>query len=320
MVVLHRIVWIFALGVTVLSTGAVCAQPYPNRPIRIVTSETGGGNDVQARLIAQAITVRLGQRIVVDNRASGVIPGEIVSKATPDGYTLLLYNNALWMGQLMQRTPYDATTDFAPIVWLSSVPNILIVNATLPVNSVIELITLAKAKPGELNYASSGTGASNHLAGELFKAMAGVDIVRIPYKGAALGLTDVIGGRVQLMFPTSVAATPYVKSGKVKALAVTSAEPSALAPTLPTIAAAGLPGYESIAIYGVFAPAKTPRPIIDKLNEEIVRILNAPDLKEKFFNIGMEPMGGSPERLASTMKSEMARMAKVLKRAGIRSD
>jgi tripartite-type tricarboxylate transporter receptor subunit TctC len=290
------------------------------RPIRLVTSEAGGGNDIQARLIAQGLSMRLGQRVVVDNRPSGVIPGEIVSKAAPDGYTLLLYNNTLWIGTLLQKTPYDAVKDLSPVAWISSTPNVLVVNSALPVKSVAELIALAKAKPGELNYASSGTGASNHLAGELFKVMSGIDIVRIAYKGAAQGLNDLIGGRVQLMFPTSVAATPYVKSGQVRALAVTSAEPSALAPGLPTMAAAALPGYESIAIYGVFAPARTPPAIIRKLNAEIVRVLNAPDLKERFFNIGMEPVGGSPEQLAATIRSEMARIAKVIKEAGIRSE
>jgi tripartite-type tricarboxylate transporter receptor subunit TctC len=208
----------------------------------------------------------------------------------------------------------------SPVAWISSTPNVLVVNSALPVKSVAELIALVKAKPGELNYASSGTGASNHLAGELFKVMSGIDIVRIAYKGAAQGLNDLIGGRVQLMFPTSVAATPYVKSGQVRALAVTSAEPSALAPGLPTMAAAALPGYESIAIYGVFAPARTPPAIIRKLNAEIVRVLNAPDLKERFFNIGMEPVGGSPDQLAATIRSEMARIAKVIKEAGIRSE
>lgn len=311
---------LLTLSAALLPTGIVAAQTYPNKPIRVVTSEAGGGNDVQARLIAQGLTARLGQRIVVDNRPSGVIPGEIVSKAAPDGYTLLLYNNALWTGTLMQKVPYDAVKDFSPVVWVSRTPNVLVVNPSLPVKSVVELIALAKAKPGELNYASSGTGASNHLAGELFKAMAGVDIVRIAYKGAAQGLTDLLGGRVQLMFPTSVAVTPYMKSGQVRALAVTSAEPSRLAPGLPTMAAAGLPGYESIAIYGVFAPARTPRPIIDRLNEEIVRVLTAADLQEKFFNIGMEPVGGTPQQLAATIGSEMSKIGAVIKKAGIRGE
>jgi len=220
----------------------------------------------------------------------------------------------------MQKTPYDAVKHFSAVTWVSSTPNVLVVHSALPVQSVAELITLARAKPGELNYASSGTGASHHLAGELFKSMAGINIVRIAYKGAAQGLNDLIGGRVQLMFPTSVSVTPFLKSGQVRALAVTSAAPSALAPGLPTMAAAGLPGYESISIYGVFAPSGTPRPVVEKLNAEIVRVLSAPELKDRFFNIGTEPVGGSPDQLAATIRSEMLRMARVIKDAGIRSE
>jgi len=296
------------------------AQSYPDKPIRLITSEAGGGNDVQARLIATALSMRLNQRIVVDNRPSGVIPGDITAKAAPDGYTLLFYNNALWTASLLQKTPYDAMRDLAPVAWPSSTPNVLVVNADVPAKSVPELIALARAKPGELNYASSGTGASNHLAGELFKSMAGVSIVRIAYKGAAQGMNDVVGGRVQVMFPTSVAATPFVKSGKVRALAVTSLRPSAIAPGLPTIAASGLPGYESIAIYGMFAPTGTPRAVIALLNREIERVLTTPELKEKFLNIGMEPAGGPPEALTAKMKEESARVAKLVRTAGIRPE
>jgi len=296
------------------------AQSYPDKPIRLITSEAGGGNDVQARLIATALSMRLNQRIVVDNRPSGVIPGDITAKAAPDGYTLLFYNNALWTASLLQKTPYDAMRDLAPVAWPSSTPNVLVVNADVPAKSVPELIALARAKPGELNYASSGTGASNHLAGELFKSMASVNIVRIAYKGAAQGMNDVVGGRVQVMFPTSVAATPFVKAGKVRALAVTSLRPSALAPGLPTIAASGLPGYESIAIYGMFAPTGTPRAVIALLNREIERVLTMPELKEKFLNIGMEPAGGPPEALTAKMKEESARVEKLVRTAGIRPE
>jgi tripartite-type tricarboxylate transporter receptor subunit TctC len=296
------------------------AQSYPDKPIRLITSEAGGGNDVQARLIATALSMRLNQRIVVDNRPSGVIPGDITAKAAPDGYTLLFYNNALWTASLLQKTPYDAMRDLMPVAWPSSTPNLLVVNADVPAKSVAELIALARAKPGELNYASSGTGASNHLAGELFKSMASVNIVRIAYKGAAQGMNDVVGGRVQVMFPTSVAATPFVKAGKVRALAVTSLRPSALAPGLPTIAASGLPGYESIAIYGMFAPTGTPRAVIALLNREIERVLTMPELKEKFLNIGMEPAGGPPEALTAKMKEESARVEKLVRTAGIRPE
>ncbi|HEY0338669.1 MAG TPA: tripartite tricarboxylate transporter substrate-binding protein [Burkholderiales bacterium] len=210
LVLLMRLI---ACGVMMLDASTAAAQTYPTHPIRLVTSEAGG-NDIQARLIAQGLSIWLGQRVVVDNRPSGVIPGEIVSKSAPDGYTLLLYNNTLWIGTLMQKTPYDALKDLSAVTWVSSTPNVLVVHAALPVQSVADLIALAKAKPGELNYASSGTGASNHLAGELFKSMAGINIVRIAYKGAAQGLNDLIGGRVQVMFPTFVSVTPFLSQDK----------------------------------------------------------------------------------------------------------
>ncbi len=308
------LVWMLLSGAS-----AVFAQDYPNKPIRIVTSEAGGGNDVQARLVAQGLASALGEQVIVENRPSGVIPGEVVSKAAPNGYTLLLYNNTLWIGPLLQNTPYDMARDFAPITSVTRAPNVLVVNSTLPVKSVAELVALAKAKPGELNYGSSGTGGSNHLAAELFRFMAGVNIVRINYKGAGPALTALLAGELQLMFPTAGAVTPHFKAGRVRALAVTSAEPTALFPGVPTVAAV-LPGYESISIYGIFAPAKTPRTIIDKLNQEIVRFLNRTEVKEKFFIAGMEAVGSSPEQFAATVKSEMARMGKVIKEAGIRTE
>jgi tripartite-type tricarboxylate transporter receptor subunit TctC len=302
------------------SAASLAAEGYPARPIRIVTSQAGGGNDVQARMVARGLSAALGQQVIVENRPSGVIPGEIVSKANPDGYTLLLYNNALWTGPLIQNAPYDPVRDFAPVTTVAVGPNILVVSPALPVDNVAGLIVLAKSKPGGLNYASSGTGASNHLAAELFKAMAGVDIVRVGYKGAGPALTDVIANQVQVMFPTAGAAAPHVKARRVKALAVTSADPSALVPDLPTVASAGLPGYESLAIYGMFAPARTPSPVIERLSAEIVRILKSAEVRERFLALGMEPEAGSPALLAAKIRSEMARMGKVIRAAGIRAD
>jgi tripartite-type tricarboxylate transporter receptor subunit TctC len=298
-----------------LGTGA---QDFPSRPVRIVTSEAGGGNDVQARMIARGLTAALGQQVIVENRPSGVIPGEIVARAMPNGYTLLLYNNTLWTGPLIQKAPYDPVLDFAPVTTATIGPNVLVVNSTLPAKSVAELIALAKSRPGQLNYASSGTGATNHLAAELFKTMAGVDIVRIGYKGAGPGLNDLIANQIQVMFPTAGAAAPHVKAGRVKALAVTSAERSSIAPELPTIAASGLPGYESLAIYGIFAPAGTSRTVINRLNQEITRILASAEVKERFFAMGMEAVGGSPAQLAAAVKSDIVRMSKVIRDAGIR--
>jgi tripartite-type tricarboxylate transporter receptor subunit TctC len=313
-----RVTRVLLLVVTVLSCGAVAAQEYPSRPVRIVTSEAGGGNDVQARMIARGLTDALNQQVIVENRPSGVIPGEIVSRANPNGYTLLLYNNTLWTGPLLQKAPYDPVRDLAPITTASVGPNILVVNTALPVKSVQELVALAKSKPGALNYASSGMGATNHLAAELFKTMAGVDIVQIGYKGAGPGLNDLIAGQIQVMFPTAGAAAPHMKSGRVKALAVTSLQRSPVVPQLPTVAESGLPGYESLAIYGIFAPAKTPRPIVERLNGDIVRILAAPEVKERFFAMGMETVGGTPGELAARVNSEMARMGRVIKQAGIK--
>jgi tripartite-type tricarboxylate transporter receptor subunit TctC len=306
----------FLLGCAI-AVGAI-AQPFPSRPIRIVTSEAGGGNDVQARMVARGLSTALGQQVIVENRPSGVIPGEIVSRASPNGYTLLLYNNTLWIGPLMQNAPYDPVRDLAPVTTVAVGPNILVVNVALPVNSVAELIALAKDKPGALNYASSGAGASNHLAAELFKVMAGVNIVRIGYKGANQGLNDLIANQIQVMFPTAGAAMPHVKSGRVKGLAVTSAERSPVAPQLPTVASAGLPGYESTAIYGMFVPAGTPRGLINRLNQEIVKTLGDAEVKEKFFALAMVTVGGSPEQLAATVKADMKKMGKVISEAGIK--
>ena len=308
------------IAAVLISGAAAAADDYPVRPVRIVTSEAGGGNDVQARVVARGLSASLGQQVIVENRPSGVIPGDIVAKAQPNGYTLLLYNNTLWIGPLLQKTPYDPLKDFAPITVVARGPNVLVVSAALPVKSVAELVALARAKPGALNYASSGVGASNHLAAELFKFMAGVDIVRIGYKGAAQGLNDVIAGQVQVMFPTAGAAAAIVKSGKVRGLAVTSAEPSPLIPGLPTVAAAGLPGYESIAIYGMFAPAGTPRALVSRLHAEIARVLEAPEARSLFVKLGMEVVASSPAELTATLKSEMGRMTQVIKAAGIRSE
>ena len=306
-----------------LCAGAACGQGYPTKPIRLVTAEAGGGNDFAARLIVQGLAGSLGQQMVVDNRggAGGQIAVEIVARAQPDGYTLLLYANNIWLIPLVRsKVPYDPVRDFAPITWAARSPNTVVVHPSLPVKSVEDLIALAKARPGELNYGSGGTGATTHLAVELFKSMTGVNIVRVPFKGNAPALNALIGGQIQLMFATAGSVAPHLKSGRLRALAITSAQPSPLAPGLPTVAAAGLPGYESISIYGVFAPARTSPAIVKRLNEEIVRVLARADVKEKFLASGVESVGSSPELLAATMKSEIARMGKVIRDAGIRED
>jgi len=311
--------WICSVGLMILGTNLVSGQTFPNKPIRIVTSEVGAGNDLQARIIAQAMSGPLGQQIIIDNRPSGVIPGEIVAKAPPDGYTLLVYNNILWIGPLIQSTPYDVERDFAPITLVVRQPGILVVNPSFPAKSVRDVINLAKARPGELNYGASAIGSANHLAAELFKTMAGVNIVRVDYRGGGPLVSGLLGGEVQLAFPGASTATPHVKAGRLRALAVTSAEPSALLPDLPTMAASGLPGFESGEINAVFAPANTPAAIISRLNQEIVRAINMPDVKERFLRAGVEPVGSSPQDLTATIKSEVVRLGKVIKDAGIKA-
>ncbi|MBI3067471.1 MAG: tripartite tricarboxylate transporter substrate binding protein [Betaproteobacteria bacterium] len=317
---LRFVLWMFSAVLMLLGASGACGQGYPTKPIRIVTPGSGGGADFAARLIAPGLTAGLGQRVIVDNRPSAVIPGEIVSKAPPDGYTLLIYGPPFWIGPLLQKTPYDPVRDFQPITAAVRQPNILVVHPSLPVKSVKELIALAKARPGALNYASIATGSSSHLAGELFKAMTGVSLVRISYKGSGAALVALLAGEVELSFANAVSVMGAVRSGKLRALAVTTAQPSPLAPGLPTVAASGLPGYESVIITAVFAPAATPAAIIHRLNREIVAVLNKADIKEKFFNAGSEVVGSSPEELTATIKSEMSRMSKVIKEAGIKAD
>jgi tripartite-type tricarboxylate transporter receptor subunit TctC len=313
------VAWMFPLGMMVLGAGMVFGQNYPNKPIRIVASAAGGSGDFAARLIAQGLSGALSQQVVVDNRG-GVIPGEIVSKAPPDGYTLLIDAASFWIGPLLQETPYDPVKDFAPVTLTDSAPNVLVVNPSLPVKSVKELIALAKARPGELNYGSSSTGSTPHLAAELFNMMAGVKIVRVPFKGSGPAVISLLGGQVQLMFATAGSVAPHVKSGRLRALAVASLQPSALAPGLPTIAASGVPGYEAVAFEGMFAPAKTPVAIIDRLNQEIVRVLNRAEVKERFFNAGVETVGSTPEEFAAAIKSNVAKWGKLIKDAGIRDE
>jgi tripartite-type tricarboxylate transporter receptor subunit TctC len=319
----HSLRWSCAI-LAALGAGAAAGESYPSKPIRMVTAEVGGGVDFTARLLAQGgLAERLGQQVIVDNRggAGGSIAAEIVIKAPPDGHTLLLYASSIWfLPALRSNVTFDTVRDLAPITCPARAPNLFVVHPSMPVASVKELIALAKARPGELNYGSGGTGSSSHLAAELFKAAAGVDIVRIPYKGTGPALNDLIAGRLNMMFGTAGALSPHVRAGRLRALAVTSAQPSELAPGLPTMAASGLPGYESTSIYGIFGPPKTPPAIIRRLNQEIVTILRRPDVKEKFLFNGMEPVGSSPGELAAMRDAEMARVGKLIKAAGIREE
>ena len=302
----------------VSAQGAGSGQAYPTKPIRIVTSPAGGGGDFTARLIAQAISGPLGQPVIIDNRGPGFIPGEVASKAPPDGYTLLVNGSTLWVFPLLRKAPYDPVRDFAPIAVAERTVFIVAVHPSMPAKSIKELISLAKARPGELNYGSGSVGSTNHLGVALFASMAGINIVHVPSKGPQLAITAQIGGETQLTIFDAGLLLPHVKSGRLRALAVTSADPSVLVPGVPTVAASGIPGYQATGTTAVLAPANTPTAIITRLNEEIVRGLNRPEIKQQFLNAMVETVASSPEQLAATMKSDMAKMSKVIQDAGIK--
>ncbi len=306
---------------TSLVAVAAETQIWPTKPLRMLTAELGGGSDLSARLIAQGLSGNLGQQVVVDNRVGGVIIADVAAKSAPDGYTLFTYSSTLWLIPFMRKqTPYDPVKDFAPVTLVGSSPMVLVTHPSVAATSMKELIALAKAKPGELNFASGPAGAIPHLAGELFKAMTGIDIVHVGYKGVGLAVIDLMGGRVQLMFPNASAALPQIRNGRLRGLAVSSAKPSALAPGLPTVAEAGLPGYECVAMYAVFLPVKTPPALVTRLNREIVQVLTRQDIREKFLLGSTEVVASSPQGLADIMKSEMARMGKVIKAANISAE
>jgi tripartite-type tricarboxylate transporter receptor subunit TctC len=311
------------LAVVVLSAFAAsaCGQHYPAKVIRILVGGSGGSLDITARLIAQGITGPMGQQVIVDNRASVTTAAEAVAKAPPDGYTLLMAGSNLWLLPLLRGSaPFDPAKDFSPVSLATRSPSLLVVYPSLPVNSVRDLIALAMRRPGEINYASGSAGSASHLAAELFTARAGVKIVRINYKSAALGLIDLIGEQVQMMFPVAGSVVPYLKSGKLRALAVTSLEPFVLAPGIPTMSASGLPGFESVSITGIFAPARLPAAIIGRLNPEIVRALRNDSAKELLLNNGVESLGSSPEELAAFVRTETVTMGRVINDAGIRTE
>lgn len=310
----------FSICATALGAGAVPAQPFPGKPLRIVTAQAGGGTDFVARVVAQGLTDSLKQPVIVDNRGGNVfITAEIVARAAPDGHTLLVYAATVWVAPLLGAAPYDPLRDFAPITLATEAPNLLVVHPSLPVKSVKDLIALAKSGPGRLNYGGSTAGSSTHLAVELFKAMAGVDIVRVPYKGQGSMFAALMAGEIQLTITSGAALLPHVKSGRMRALGVTSPRPSAMFPGLPPVAAT-VPGYESQTVFAVFAPAATPPAIVDRLQQEIALVLNRPDVKEKFVAAGNSVVASSPQQLASAIRLDVARMGKLIRDAGIRSD
>ena len=308
-----------------LIVGSPAAQTnYPEKPIRMVVGfPPGGAPDTVARLLGQKLAEALGKPIVVDNAtgAAGNIAAERLAKAAPDGYTLgLLVNGQLVINPGLYKLPFDSVKDFAPISQLTVTPNMLVVHNAVPATNVQELINLAKARPGELTFASGGTGTGNHIAAELMKSVAGVDIRHIPYKGVLAAVPDLLGGRVTMMFSPLPVVLPLVHEGKLRAIAVTSLTRSSTAPELPTIAESGYPGFEVTIWYGLLAPAGTPPAIIRRLHLETVKALAQPDLRAKLADLGLEPIGNSPDEFAAIIKSEIPKWGKVIKDAGIKPD
>jgi tripartite-type tricarboxylate transporter receptor subunit TctC len=291
------------------------AQAYPAKPVRIVTVAPGSANDLVARLIAQEARATLGQVVIIDNR--GTIAAEIVARAPADGYTLLLYGSAVWLSPFIRATPYDPLKDFAPVSLVASSPNVVVVHPSLPVKSARELIALARARPGELNYAAGSLGAAPHLAAELFKAMGKLNIVRVAYKGTGGSLIGILSGEVGLMFPTAGSVTPHIQSGKLRALAVTSSQPTPLAPGLPLLSEA-LPGYESVSFNGLLAPAKTPDAVIRLWNAEVAKLMTRAEMKEKLAAAGNDARSTTPEEFAAVIQADMAKWGRLIRDLGIR--
>jgi tripartite-type tricarboxylate transporter receptor subunit TctC len=311
-------------GLFVLDCAHAQVSAYPNKPIRlIVPSGAGGITDILARIIGQKLTEAWGQQVLVDNRvgASGTIGSDMVAKASPDGYTLLMvYPTHPVNPSLYAKLPYDTINDFAPITMVSAVNLVLVVNPTVPARNLKELIDLAKAKPGALNYGAVGEGSLGHLAAEVFRSMAGIKIVHVPYRGAPQVTTALLGNEVQMFFDVTITAIPQMKAGKVRGLAVTSSKRATALPELPTMAEAGLPGYEVIGWNGILAPAGTPAPVIRKLHAEIVRILNSPEMRARLAADAVEPIGNTPEEFAAVIKADVAKWAKVVKEAGMKAE
>lgn len=303
----------------VAGSGIASAQDYPTKPIRMFTSGVGGSSDRATRIFAPSLSAALGQQVVVDARAA-TISMEQAAKAAPDGYTLIVAGSGIITAPLLQVPPQEPLKEFAPIMLALSAPSVLTVHPTLPVKTVKQLIALAKARPGEINYASGNTGSASHLTGELFNAMARVKIVRVPYKAAGAAIADLVTGQVQVAYYSPGSVMPQIDAGKLRAIAVSSLQPSALVPGVPTVAATGLPGFEVLSTDSVFAPAKTPAAILNRVHRELARVLNQPDIKEKLLNAGGEVIANTPEAFSAWLKGEVTKWAKLIKEAGIRAE
>ena len=315
---------LFLVSALLCTATAAQTAAYPTRPVRfIVPSAAGGGTDIIARAISLKLAENLGQQFVVDNRpgAGQMIGIELAAKAPPDGHTILMAASTLAINPVMyKKVSYDPLRDFAPVTQAASLPNVLVVHPSLPVNSVAELIAYAKQRPGQLNFASAGIGTSPQMSIELLKSMAGIDMVHIPYKGTAPGVVDLLAGQVLVMAPNLLTALPHIKSGKLRALAVTSAKRTQALPEVPTVAESGLAGYDSTQWYGVLAPAGTPREIVTRLHDAIVRALRDAEVGKRLAADGAEPVGSSPEEFAAFIKSESEKWAKVATAAGIKAE
>jgi tripartite-type tricarboxylate transporter receptor subunit TctC len=304
-------------------SAGVQAQAWPSKPIRyIVPFPPGAFNDTLGRIMSSELPKVLGQPVLVENRPGGntIIGTEAAAKSAPDGYTLFGAALPFSVIQTLYKTSFDVTKDFAPITLAGTTPNLLVANPNVPVNNVRELIANAKAKPGGLNYASTGNGTSNHLSFELFKSMTATQITHVPYKGSAPAVTDLIAGQVQVMFDNTPNVLPHVKAGKLKAIAVSSKKRSALAPEVPTVDEAGVPGYDVTVWFGILAPAGTPREIVNRLNTEMVKIMRSPEITSRFNNAGVDVVASSPDEFSVFLKSEVARWAKVVQDANIKAD
>lgn len=316
--------WIAAaLGVT-LATLASAQAPYPSKPVRmIVPSSAGGGTDIIARIVAPRLSERLGQQVIIDNRpgAGTMIGTELAAKAPGDGYTILMGLSTLATNPVIyKKVSYNALTDFAPITLVLSAPNILVVHPSLPVKTVKELIWFAQARPGQLNYASAGLGTNPHLCMELFLSLAGLKMVHIPYKGSAPAIIDLLSGQVVTMTATMLTGMPHIRSGRLRALGTTGAKRSAAAPDVPTVAEAGVPGYEAVQWYGALAPANTPKEIVTRLHRDLAAILQTAEVKERFAADGGDAVGNTPEEFARYIRSEIEKWARVAKAAGIKPE
>jgi len=318
--------WIAVLAAFALTAvGTASAQTWPTKPIRyVVPFAAGGSTDILGRTIAEKLSAALGQPVVVDNKpgAGGGVGAAEVAKAAPDGYTIMggtISTHAI-NASLYSSLPYDPVKDFVPITLIARVPNMLVINNDIPAKNVAELIKLMKANPGKWSFASAGNGTSQHLSGELFKSLAGVEMQHIPYKGSPPALNDVMGGQVSMTFDNITTAWALAKGGKLRAIAVTTASRSPAAPEVPTLAESGLPGYEIGSWQGVFAPAGTPPDIVKRLNAEIVKIIKSPDVQKKLIDLGAEPVGDSPEQFAAFVKAEVAKWGDVVKKSGAKID